>query len=447
MRSGVRNWPSHVALVSYLFPPSDASAVRRVVGIRNALHQLSIRTTVITSAVSGQGGGDGSEGVIQAPDLRAWAGGRHQAIAGRSAGAITWTERRWWTRLIVPDTTVVTWAPTAIHAAAALARDDRPDLVLTSSPPESVHCVGLAMSLKGIPWIADLRDGWTFEPPTLRPYFRRLDRRLERLVVERADRVTAVTEPIVDDLADRHRSARVEHLTNGFDPVTLRQATDERSLLDSRRFSLVYTGSGGIDGKDPRPFLRALTSVVQSDDRVRQRLEVVFAGNFTDSELEVLQAPTLAGVVKVLGRVEHRRALGLQRASDALLLITSVGVTQVATAKIYEYLAARKPILGLAVNNAAAQILHSSGGHVLAPPDDESIIAFALRRFLERWISSSEPYEPYPEFDVDAYGFPRITERLLDIYAEMSADSASASRMINRPDGPPDAGRAVGSGP
>jgi len=409
--------PAHVLLVSYLFPPADVSAVRRVVALRRGLGELGVRTTVLTSAAAGAAPDDAAQGVIRAADLRARAGGQHQVLAGLAHGAVTRTRRRWWTRAIVPDVTAATWAPAAIRAALAVAREDRPDLVLTSSPPESVHLVGLALRRRGVPWFADLRDGWTFEPPTLRPYATALDRALERHVVRRATCTTAVTAPIADDLALRNPGARVVHLTNGYDPAALAQSSDERATLDARRFSLVYTGSGGIDGKDPRPFLRALDRVLSADPALRERVELVVAGSFTEDELTALRAPALDGVVRVLGRLDHARALGLQQAADGLLLITSVGVTQVATAKVYEYLAAAKPILALADRNAAAELLTRCGGHALAPPEDEDAIAAALRAYLERHAVRGEPYAPAAGFDVEQYGFPRIVERLLALYA------------------------------
>ncbi|MBS1868983.1 MAG: glycosyltransferase [Actinobacteria bacterium] len=409
--------PAHVLLVSYLFPPSDVSAVRRVVALRRALHDLDVRTTVLMSAASGALPDDAAQRVVRAGDLRAHADGQHRVVAGLADGAVTRTRRRWWTRAIVPDATAATWAPAAIRAARRIVARDRPDVVFTTSPPESVHLVGMALKARGIPWFADLRDGWTFEPPTLRPYATALDRRLEGAVVRRATCVTAVTEPIAADLARRHPGARVAHLTNGFDPVALAAATDERATLDPSRFSLVYTGSGGVDGKDPRPFLRALERVLGADPALRERIELVAAGSFTEQETAALRAPALADVVRPLGRVEHRRALGLQQAADGLLLITSVGVTQVATAKLYEYLAAGKPILALAHANAAAELLRRSGGHELAPPDDEAAIARALRAYADRRVVDGEPYRPSPDFDLDAYSFPRIAERLLELCA------------------------------
>ena len=291
----------HLLLVSYLFPPSDASGMRRVVGLRRALESRGVRTTVLTSAASGRQATDAQDGVVRAPDLRAHLNGRQRVLSGQATGPVKGNQRAPFGRLFVPDTTAATWAPTAVRELRRVVARDRPTAVLTSSPPESVHLVGLAAKAMGLPWLADMRDGWRYEPPTQRPWLSSLDGRLERLVVERADVVTAVTEPIANDLRRRYDlDGRVVHLTNGFDPQALRAATDERGALDSGRFSLVYTGSGAVDGKDLRGFLAALRTVLVTRPDWRRRLEVVLAGNFTDVERGVIAGPALDDVVRRL---------------------------------------------------------------------------------------------------------------------------------------------------
>lgn len=401
----------HVLLISYLFPPSSRSGAQRTAAFRNALENLGIRTTVLTSTVSGRSADDEARSVARAKDARS--APSLQGVVGSDRG------RRWWSRLIVPDATVVSWGLAAAKTATSIVRNDRPDVVFTSSPPESVHLLGLFLSAFGVPWVADFRDGWTFEPPTLRPYLTGLDGALERLVISRAEAVTAATAPLADYLRTRNGNRRILHLTNGFDPALVAAASDEHSTLDPRRFSLVYTGTGGLDGKDPRPFLRALEAALAEQPELSDKLEVVFAGNFTSTEVAAMHADPLRGVVRTLGQVPHLRSLGLQQAADGLLLITSVQKSHVATSKIYEYLAARKPILGLADRNAASTLLSSAGPHVLAPPEDEDQILTALRTYLDRWMARREPFES--DFDLEPFAFPQIAQRLADLFVEIGA--------------------------
>ena len=61
-------------------------------------------------------------------------------------------------RVLVPDENV-TWNATAIPAAVKVVRSEGIDVVVTTSPPNSVHLIGAAVKrLTGVKWIADVRD-------------------------------------------------------------------------------------------------------------------------------------------------------------------------------------------------------------------------------------------------------------------------------------------------
>ena len=67
-------------------------------------------------------------------------------------------------RLLVPDENV-TWNATAIPKAISIARSEGIDVVLTTSPPGSVHLVGAAVKrATGAAWVADLRDSLVAHP-------------------------------------------------------------------------------------------------------------------------------------------------------------------------------------------------------------------------------------------------------------------------------------------
>ncbi len=125
---------------------------------------------------------------------------------------------------------MVAWAPYAYLKALRLNARERFDCVITSSPPESVHFVGRALRRRGVPWVADLRDGWTFEP--IRPGFptglqRRYDERLERRWLGDADAVVAVSRPAADDLRDR-LGLDPKLIPNGWDPDLADRARPDR---------------------------------------------------------------------------------------------------------------------------------------------------------------------------------------------------------------------------
>src|SRR5262249_14601909 len=64
-------------------------------------------------------------------------------------------------RLVWRFTSKSIWLPSALLACTPAIREQRPDGLLTSGPPHSVHALGLFLKRSyGLPWLADFRDPW-----------------------------------------------------------------------------------------------------------------------------------------------------------------------------------------------------------------------------------------------------------------------------------------------
>ena len=376
-------------LVAQLAPPSNLVAARRVAGMTKYLARLGHSVTVLTSQASGSGQIEGAEQVVRTRDALTspinWRRRQFAALAGSSEGAYKSPSRL--ASAVVPDLGLLTWLPFALPRALALARRRRFDCVVTTSPPQSAHLVGLALRRREIRWIAEFRDGWTFEPPRDRWPLRsqrKLDERLERDVLTRADAVVAVTAPIVKDFETR-LAVGAELITNGFDPDEAPPPATERDpLLAPDRHSFVHTGRMALARVSPRPLLEALRLLKRDEPAVAQQVEIVFAGSLTEEEQDLLAAPDLDGAVRSTGWVERPRALRLQRAADTLLLLTEGSSRRsVATGKLYEYLLARRPLLVLGEETEAARIVAETGTGLATSAVDPEAIAGALKRSVE----------------------------------------------------------------
>jgi glycosyltransferase involved in cell wall biosynthesis len=284
------------------------------------------------------------------------------------------------------------------------------DCVITSSPNESTHLIGLALKRRfGHFWIADLRDGWTFE--RFLPDFptgpqRSLNAALERRVALRADALTAATRPIADDLRARHGVA-VEHVPNAWDP-DLEPSPEAAPEPANGTIQLVHTGmiSGGW-GRDPRALFAALRRLIDEQPELEERLRLVIAGGLSESDTGLIARERLGGVVESVGYVPRAEALRLQRAADALILVTS-GHAGEATGKVFEYLAAGRPILALAAGNEAARIVEETGTGVAVDPSDSDAVLAALRSAVRGELR----YEPQ---GLDAYRQPAPALRIAEI--------------------------------
>ena len=243
------------------------------------------------------------------------------------------------TKVVVPDSHLLSWLPAALPTVRRLITDRKIDCFVTSSPPESVHLLGLLLGSRRPAWIADFRDGWVFEP--LREPFptgaqRAFDAWLERRVVSTADAAVGAYPAIATDL-ERRLDARAIYVPNAWDP----EAAPTASPLKARRvgdtMTLVHTGTlWGAGGRSPEPLFRALLAVRSESGLPALRL--VIAGRLTTEERELIDRSGLGKGVEYVGMLDREGALALQRSADALVLVTSPN-TSSATAKIFEYLA------------------------------------------------------------------------------------------------------------
>ena len=377
-----------ILFVAYFYPPCPDAGAHRPAAMVKYLRRLGHRVTVLTTAAYGRAEDDGDD-VVRTADLqlvRARVRGKDR-IQAMYEGDTYSPRPHPFSRVLVPEPLVLAWVPFALPRALRLHRSERFDAVITTSPPESAHLIGRALQRRGAAWVADVRDAWNFEP--LRPGFptaaqRRLDERLERRLLGAANVVTAVSRPAADDLRDRV-GATVELVPNGWDPELAPPldgaARDEaRRMLDPERTSIVYTGRFGSYGRDPRPLVDALRRLSASDPELAGRLELVIAGPCTDDELALLRTDVSPARITVVGSLPRNRALALQRAADALLLIAAPGRSQLANLKLFEYLAAERPILALAGGTEAGRIVAETGGEEVVRSDDVSAIAAALAR-------------------------------------------------------------------
>ncbi len=404
-----------VLFVAYHYPPIRSGGVERTLKFTRYLPEFGYRPVVLTTTAFGRP--DREDGTLRAWEpLHAYrflfnrgTGGQPPPSTARTRSPLTDAIRLLGRRLLVPDGQI-TWAPAAAVKALRYLRRHEVDLIYTTSPPASAHLAGLFLQRwTALPWVADFRDSWIYDPldPRLdeRPIRRGLERRLEELVVSSADAVIATTEISAEYLGAAYPDSggKIEVITNGFDPRETGEdspgpawplskgapgtqdpgstAPDECGPGPMR---VLHTGSfsGSHPQRSPLALFAALESLLQEDAEWRRRIRLELVGSLSTPEREAAGPLLRAGMAAIPGEVDRELALELQRRADVLLLVDHARPwpSSNVPGKFFEYAATGRPILALCGEGMVARMMTGLHAGICVPPDDVEAIRGALVR-------------------------------------------------------------------
>ena len=119
-------------------------------------------------------------------------------------------------------------------------------------------------------------------------------------------------------------------------------------------------------------------------------MTVRFVGDFRPGDREFMEGLGLGDRVELVPYVPRRRSLELQRDCEALLLLIPEAGGRgrgVLSGKVFEYIAAERPILAVVPpDGAAAKLLRDTGAGVVVAPEDVAGIRDALVDLHTRWL-------------------------------------------------------------
>ncbi|NVO85224.1 glycosyltransferase family 4 protein [Hymenobacter sp. P5252] len=307
------------------------------------------------------------------------------------------------------------WNYFVLDAVAQLvAAGEQFDAVLTSSPPHSTQLVGLELKRRyGLRWLADLRDPWTdiyyYKELNHLPPARWLDARYERQVLEQAD-VVLVTSPHTKRIFEA-KSAKIDPdkitvLPNGYDEADFREPSQPPTD------ALLITHTGTIaDTYRLDHLLAATAECARRHPDVPLRLR--FVGKVSDGIRQQVAAAGLAERTEFVAFVPHHESVGyLLRSTALLLVIPDVANNRgILPGKVFEYLAANKPILCVGPLDSDADLLlrETGAGHTL-PPHAYADLVEAFEGLVARWRINPNLDLPGPR--PARYSRRVLTERL-----------------------------------
>lgn len=316
-------------------------------------------------------------GLLRAPALDA---ARHLAIRGKYWGPMAWPDR--W----------VSWWPGAVlkGCAAVYAARTSPTpygVVWSTYPITTAHLIGGAIAKwTGLPWVADFRDPMTTDTYPGPGARRWLWRRIERFAVRHAALCVFTTSSAAEAYAARYPEARARMavVENGYDESAFREASPMRPGLDDDALLLLHSGGIYPKDRDPTAFFIAIQRLVAQGTVDRGRLCLRFRASGHDSYVrELAERHGVADIVDIAPPVPYRQAIGEMMGADLLLLFQGKQFNTQIPAKVYEYLRAGRPLMGL-VDHAGqtARVLAGYGATSVVDIGDVDEILAGLQQWL-----------------------------------------------------------------
>jgi len=238
------------------------------------------------------------------------------------------------------------WVRPSVKFLYDVLEKERIDTVITTGPPHSVHLIGYHLKeFKKVKWITDFRDPWTsigyHKKLKLTRMAQNRHKELEQIVLTKADKIIVTSETTKKEFQNITRKP-IEVITNGFDTIVARKV-----VLDEK-FTLSHIGSM-LTGRNPKNLWKVIAELIAENKAFKNTVRLQFLGVLSDDVLQTLKKASLEDYIDVVGYVSHEEAIRYQQKSQVLLLaeIDAEETKGIIPGKLFEYMAAERPILGV----------------------------------------------------------------------------------------------------
>ena len=324
-----------------------------------------------------------------------------------------------WVRgnLFMPDPRCL-WIRPSVRFLKKYLKEHPVDIIVSTGPPQSMHLIAREVSLAtGIPWVADFRDPWTkifyFKHLMLGRRAEKKHHELEQRVLDDATAVVAVSPMVQADFAAMTKTP-VCLVTNGYD-----ESDYTETIVPEKGFNVVHTGLLTAEG-NPVELWKVLGEKCRKDADFADSFRLTLAGKTDSAVLESIRQAGLGEYLIDLGYIDHSKAVMLQRKASVLILpIREEPETKaILPGKLFEYLAARRPVLGVGTGEGAmAEVLKETGAGQIFDWDDRAGISDYVERL---WSAFRSGEVMTATADIEKYSRRMTTRKMVEIFEQVT---------------------------
>lgn len=329
-----------------------------------------------------------------------------------------------------PDAEIL-WLPFAWRKLKQIVRKENPDLVFISGPPFSPMLLGKKCKEQfNIPYVVSFRDDWSQgqsrldNPPPVS--FSNLEKHLEHQVLQHADHVVVVNQAYKRDFLTLYpdlEETKFSVITNGYDETDFIGLSAERSK-ETDKLQIVHPGVL-FARRHPGIIWQAICNLAARGEIDPDRLRIhIYGRNFASFVFKGYeQNELIKKVVQLHPYLPHSETIKVICEADILLLFSGPGAKSDAElpGKLFEYLRAGKPILGVVhPTGVCAEILLKAGSGVVASQEDLAQIEIKLKELYQQWLQGKLAINPDWEY-IRQFERKALSAKLADVFNSVLA--------------------------
>lgn len=429
-----------VLVVAYYFPPMGLSGVQRIAKLVKYLPANGIDVTVLTvqpgayfafdPSLESEVHNSGAH-VVQTRSIdptQLFGQQRTVELPPESRRSSFSRLSEWFFQ---PDNKIG-WYPFAMRTGTRLLNEEPHDLVFATAPPYTALLVGSKLAKRfSLPLVVDFRDDWVGNPRHTYPtrLHKKWAFKMEASVLQSADGIHVINDVIEEQLSGRHPgcSERLNIVPQGFDPADFVDVPhpnnvpkgDQRQASKTHNCTFLYTGIF-YDAQRPDTFLQAFAAAAQASTEFKTRARASFVGLVPAYIHEMVRELGIESCVSIHGYLDHAETIQAQKEADILWLTIGrrSGSEGISTGKLYEYLGAGKPILGLVPQGVARQTLEASQVGFISDPDSVEEASVKLLELFKLWKQDELP-GPAPSAFLKTYDRSEQARQMAHIFQSL----------------------------
>ncbi len=318
-----------------------------------------------------------------------------------------------WVRgnLFIPDARKY-WVKPSVKYLTKIIDNELVSKIITTGPPHSVHLIGKQLKKNNnLKWIADFRDPWTtigyHEKLKLSSFARKKHIQLEYEVLNQADAILVTSKATKREFSSLTKTP-IHCITNGFDG----RYSNETEL--DKKFTISHIGSL-LSGRNPSNLWTVLKELVRENEVFKEFFELKLVGVISKDVFDNIKGHGLEPYIKSIDYLSHKDAVQLQRQSQVLLLveIDSEETKEIVPGKIFEYFAAKRPILAIGPEDweVASMISETQSGRVFNYSESSDLKEVILSWFAEYQKGTLN----IESTNIDQYSRKKLTRKLSEV--------------------------------